>query len=297
MTEEHHSPTKLRVLVVEDNPADQLLVRAALRSLDAPPVAVKCFARLGPALAELGKGTCDVVLLDLNLPDSWGLDTLRKVVEHAPDKPVVVLTGLPDEEFAIKSLKRGAQDYLIKGEWTPPLLNRTLRYAVERQRLMVENRKRALSLEQDFSFDEETGLYDIETFHAAANLQLRMAQQRSVSSALLLMRLSPGRFEADGPPDFVAKQVAKLLLSTFRIADILGRVSNCAFAVLAVGGEDDFKESRKVRHFVRQLQEFLASHPEEDITLQMGLAVQHAGDSGGNIQVLLDLAADASSLA
>ena len=78
----------------------------------------------------------DVVLLDLSLPDSEGLETLAKTHTSAPEVPIIVLTGLGDEALGFEAVRRGAQDYLIKGEVTTALLSRAIRYAVERNRLL-----------------------------------------------------------------------------------------------------------------------------------------------------------------
>lgn len=82
----------------------------------------------------------DIVLLDLELPDSRGLDTLRIVLMKAGHLPVVVLTGLQDEETGLAAIERGAQDYLVKGEITAPLLSRAIRQAIERKRIEEELR-------------------------------------------------------------------------------------------------------------------------------------------------------------
>jgi PAS domain S-box-containing protein len=132
----------LSILLVEDNPGDAVLLREAL--LDAGPERfqlnhVKCLA---DGLRILAGGGVDVVLLDLSLPDEHGLKTVTRARLAAPGVPIVVLTGLDDEEFAIKAVREGAEDYLVKGQIDGRLLVRCLRYAIERHRLLGE-RKRA----------------------------------------------------------------------------------------------------------------------------------------------------------
>ncbi|MFP8957944.1 ATP-binding protein [Natrialbaceae archaeon A-CW3] len=87
---------------------------------------------LGDGLAHVTENTPDVVLLDLNLPDSRGIDTVERMIAHAPTLPVVVLTGRNDVQTGANAIRRGAQDYLVKGTITGELLLRTLRYAIER---------------------------------------------------------------------------------------------------------------------------------------------------------------------
>ena len=123
------------VLLIEDNPGDVDLVR--LRLVESQPgVRVDCVHRLSDGLASLARETPLLVLLDLNLPDSRGTETFRKVMEKAPNVPVVVLSGQDDEAMAMKAVHHGVQDYLIKGDFSSARLERAMRYAVERQSLL-----------------------------------------------------------------------------------------------------------------------------------------------------------------
>ena len=120
----------LRVLLVEDDPTDALLVREILSEV--PEVEIKCISRLVPALEFLKGQGADVVLLDLGLPDSNGLETVRRVVEAAPDVPVIVHTGRAEESAGIEAVHAGAEDYLVKGQADGRALMRTLRHGIER---------------------------------------------------------------------------------------------------------------------------------------------------------------------
>ena len=140
------------VLLIEDNPGDADLVR--LRLVDGKTkVEVNCVNRLSDALASLKEKSPGVILLDLNLPDSQGAETFRKVLEKAPDVPVVILSGQDDEELAIKALHQGVQDYLVKGAISSNGLDRAMRYAVERQALLRSlemSRKQQLEFKNQF---------------------------------------------------------------------------------------------------------------------------------------------------
>jgi signal transduction histidine kinase len=127
------SPTT-SVLLIEDNPGDADLVRLRLVEGQAP-VKVNCVNRLADGLASLTVETPSVVLLDLNLPDSKGAETFRRLLEHSPNVPVVVLSGQDDEALAVKAVHSGVQDYLVKGNLSSKHLERAIRYAVERQAL------------------------------------------------------------------------------------------------------------------------------------------------------------------
>lgn len=124
----------IRVLLVEDNPGDARLLRETLAGAGTTRFVITHVDRLAEAVARLARERFDVVLLDLHLPDSSGLETFSRAHENAPGAPIVVLTGLDDEDMAIRAVQAGAQDYLIKGQVPSTLLVRALRYAMERIR-------------------------------------------------------------------------------------------------------------------------------------------------------------------
>ncbi len=125
---------RLRVLLVEDSEGEAELIETLLRSARGVTFDVTHVVRLGDALPLLVKEEWDAVLLDFNLPDSAGLETYERASEVAPDVPVIILTNLKDEEMAVRAVRAGAQDYLVKREVDGNLLGRAIRYAVERQR-------------------------------------------------------------------------------------------------------------------------------------------------------------------
>lgn len=146
------SPASTHVLLIEDNPGDADLVRLRLVECN-PAVDVDCVNRLADGLESLQRKPPALVLLDLNLPDSQGSETFRKVLEKAPGIPVVILSGQDDQSLAIKALHQGAQDYLVKGGITSSNLDRSMRYAVERQALLRSlemSRKQQLEFKNQF---------------------------------------------------------------------------------------------------------------------------------------------------
>jgi signal transduction histidine kinase len=139
------------VLLIEDNPGDADLVRLRLIEGDSA-VNVSSVNRLADGLASMAKEPPSVVLLDLNLPDSHGADTFRKVLEQAPGVPVVILSGQDDEVLAMKALHQGVQDYLVKGDISSSHLERAMRYAIERQAL---TRSLEMSRRQQLEFKNQ----------------------------------------------------------------------------------------------------------------------------------------------
>ncbi len=122
----------IKILLVEDNPADADLLAELLEVSVGVEWELVPVEFLYEAIAQLCKQSFDIVLLDLSLPDSRGLETLTRLQEVAPDTPMVVMTGLDDEAIALESVRLGAQDYIVKGQITTQLLVRTIRYAIER---------------------------------------------------------------------------------------------------------------------------------------------------------------------
>ena len=125
----------IKILLIEDNPGDARLIQEAL-SLAGEGTEVQCTDRLAKGLDMLERDRFDAVLLDLSLPDSRGFSTFDQLRQRAPRVPVVVLTGLDDEDLALRAVREGAQDYLVKGAVKSSTILRVVRFAIERNRVM-----------------------------------------------------------------------------------------------------------------------------------------------------------------
>jgi two-component system, cell cycle sensor histidine kinase and response regulator CckA len=137
----------IKILLVEDNPGDVLLLQETLSEISLVTFVLVNVERLSEALKQLQTEVFDVILLDLVLPDSQGLDSFAKIYQQVPLTPIVVLTGLSDETTAMKAMQAGAQDYLVKGRVSgSDLLMRSIRYAIERKRAeaILQKREREL---------------------------------------------------------------------------------------------------------------------------------------------------------
>jgi adenylate cyclase len=131
----------IKVLLVEDNPTDVRLLQKLLAKAQRGQFELVHFELLGDAVTALSASYFDVILLDLSLPDSKGLDTVKRMYAAAPDVPILVLTGLDAEEIALAALREGAQDYLIKSEIQRSLLVRAIHYAIERKHILQRLRQ------------------------------------------------------------------------------------------------------------------------------------------------------------
>lgn len=132
---------QIDVLLIEDNPGDTRLVMEMLYDAKGATFCLTLANLLSIGLARLGEKRYDVVLLDLSLPDSCGnFDTFSRVMEAAPEIPIVVMSGFDDETVAMQTVRQGAQDYLLKGQVDGNLLVRAMRYAIERKKIESEKK-------------------------------------------------------------------------------------------------------------------------------------------------------------
>ena len=137
----------ISVLLVEDNPIDVALLQEMLDVANTAPFELTHCNTLSSALTSLSKENFGIILLDLSLPDGRGLDTVVRTRAAAPNIPIVVMSGLGDEELAVLALHKGAQDYLVKGQVNGDLLIRAMRYAIERKQAEDAMRKAHDNLE------------------------------------------------------------------------------------------------------------------------------------------------------
>jgi signal transduction histidine kinase/DNA-binding response OmpR family regulator len=126
--------TRTKILLIEDNPADARLVRELLMEVGASLYDLVDVGLFSDGLRHLKDNGCDIVLLDLSLPDGTGIDMVTRLQSAVPQTPIVVLTGLDDDQIALDAMRAGVQDFLIKGSFDGPMLARALRYAIERKR-------------------------------------------------------------------------------------------------------------------------------------------------------------------
>jgi len=150
------------VLLVEDDPVDRRQIQLLLaKSSRETPFEVETAATLRAAADHLRNNRYGVILLDLGLPDSSGLGTIQEIRSQSPDVPIVVLTGLDDEETGVEAIREGAQDYLVKGQSLEYVLIRTIRYAIERGQ-MRESLQRAYDAQKTINQALSSALENID---------------------------------------------------------------------------------------------------------------------------------------
>ncbi len=242
------NPRSLRLLVAESEFDDIFLLQEALSEMaegrywrlwmrELRPAFVD---RLDDALRLLGEEPFDAVLLNLTLADSEGLHTYMRMRAEAPSLPIVILTTEQDEMVAASAVREGAQDYLVKSELDCTPLARSLRHAIERQR-MCESLRRLSYV------DELTGLYNLGGFSALAERDLRIAARLHRPLTLLLAEMFAAEvYGASESPHRVARQerdlalmeAADLLRTSFGDTALVGRTGGDRFAVTCLDAGD-----------------------------------------------------------
>ncbi len=184
------------ILLIEDNPDDALLLEVTLADVGGASFDLTHAETLSEGLRELAGGTHDVVLLDLSLPDSHGLDTFARAHAQSPGTPIIVLTGLDDEEVAVQAVQGGAQDYLSKNQLDGQLLVRSLRYAIERQNLVAELVRQSDELAR-VNDDLRRSNAELEQFAYVASHDLQEPLRMVSSYVEILAEDYSGRLDAD----------------------------------------------------------------------------------------------------
>ena len=238
-------PSAESVLVVEDDPTDAAILELHLAQDATVTRTVDVVNRLDRALLQLRARTYDVAIVDLSLPDARGLDAVSHMRRAAPDTAIIVHSGHEDDGMALHALQLGAQDVLAKSRVTPPLLNRTIRFAVERKR----TQQRLANLAH---FDQLTGLANRTTLHDRVEHATSMARRRGDELALLYVDLDGFKKVNDThgheAGDALLRQVANRLRDVVRGCDTVARLGGDEFAILLedTNGRPDIPAQRVV---------------------------------------------------
>src|SRR5438045_7472594 len=216
------------VLLIEDNPGDARLIREMIAEDPRAPFTMHFADHLASGLERLSAGETALVILDLSLPDSHGLETFTKVYTHAPAVPIIVLTGNDDDALALSAVKGGAQDYLVKARLDRELLLRSMHYSIERKRYQVQ-------LEHQANYDALTGLPNRSLLHD--RLRRAVHTQRTPRNiAVVFMDLDHFKFVNDSlghsTGDRLLKGMAERLRSVLREGDTVGRVGGDEFVLI-----------------------------------------------------------------
>lgn len=215
------------------------------------------------------------ILLDLGLPDSRGLSTLKHILNNYPNTPVVVFSSVQNEDQALRAVQMGAQDYIVKGQVDNAQLGRAIRFAIERHHARTELQRLAM-------IDDLTKLYNRRAFNALSEQQLKLADREGKSLLLLLIDMDGLKTINDthghNVGDKALQKTARALRHTLRSSDIVARIGGDEFAILALRAD-----SSNGAPIISRINSFIRKDNRENnlfkLSLSIGVARYEPGDS------------------
>jgi len=279
----------LRVLLVEEEGPTVDDLREAFRRVRGHVMELVWAGELSGALSRLSKGGIDAVLLDPALPDSEGISSFERLFAFAPEVPIIILTDDEDDELAVRTVQWGAQDYLVKGDVSPALVVRSVRYAIERHRLLSALKRLSL-------IDDLTNLYNRRGFIDLGEQYLRLGRRTGRGVTVVYVDIDRIKTINDTLGHHVGDRallrVADTLRNTFRSSDLIARAGGDEFAVLALetAGEDAELLVERLRRRIANLN---AQNVEPyHLSVSVGIA-RYAGEGRARLDELLSEAREA----
>jgi diguanylate cyclase (GGDEF)-like protein len=270
------------VLLIEDNPGDARLIELMLAEDPDTPFRLSCVDRLSRGLEFLSAQKPGIVLLDLSLPDSHGLETFDKVFAHSPAVPIIVLTGNDDQMLALSAVKTGAQDYLVKGKLDRELLVRAMHYSIERKRYQEQ-------LEHQANYDALTGLPNRNLLHDRLK-QAVFAQRQQRSIAVVFIDLDHFKFINDSlghnAGDRLLRQMADRLREAVRDGDTVSRLGGDEFILVLNDQHNEDFVFRAMQRIIAKVGEPVVLEGQE-LTVTCSAGISLYPQDGPDVDTLL----------
>jgi diguanylate cyclase (GGDEF)-like protein len=271
------------VLLIEDNPGDARLIVEMIAEEPDAPFSIHTAERLQLGLEKLSAGEISLVLLDLSLPDSFGLDTFARVYAHSPTVPIIVLTGNDDQTVALSAVKGGAQDYLAKGRLDRELLVRAMQYSIERKRYQVQ-------LEHQANYDALTGLPNRNLFHDRLR-QAVYSQSRSPRTvAVVFIDLDHFKFVNDSlghsTGDKLLKGMADRLRAVLREGDTVARLGGDEFVLILKDQANDEIIFRAMHRIIQEVSQPMTIEGKE-LYVSCSAGISLYPQDGADVDTLL----------
>jgi diguanylate cyclase (GGDEF)-like protein len=267
----------VHVLLVEDDEDDYLLTRDLLVEGFDGAVRLEWASEYGAGLAQLSEGDFDVALVDHNLGCETGIELLRAACARGCNTPVIMLTGQDDRATDLEAMHAGAADYLVKGRVTAEMLERAIRYARERRRLLDQISELSLT-------DELTGLHNRRAFFTIADQRLQQLERRGAPCILLFADVDHLKETNDtrghDAGDRLLLDAARVLRAAFRRTDLVARIGGDEYVVLATDAEES-----DVEVVLGKLQREIAARNAESepgaprLSISVGALAFHGGQS------------------
>jgi len=279
---------RLKVLLVEDNAADARLIQESLAERSDEPFDLETVDTLQTGLQRLSAGGIDAMLLDLGLPDSYGVETFVRAKARALGVAIIILTGLNDDSLALKLVQGGAQDFVAKVDVSGNNLTRAILYAVEREKLEQEFRKLNLQLEQrvkDRTAELEASNRELEAFSYSVSHDLRAPLSVLIGFAELLRLKNEAQLDEIGQ-----KYLRRIHESAFRMSELM----NDLIRLAKVSRQGPTREKVPLRSLVDEVVAELESQNEKrKIEWRIGALPVVECDHGLMKQVLANLISNA----
>ncbi len=272
-------PLLSRLLIVEDDEGDSLLVLRALKSY-CGSFEISISPTLSDALELMSQQAFDLILLDLSLPDNFGLQGLSRIREQSQQTPIVVLTGLDDHCLALQAIELGAQDYLVKGEWSQESLGRTIRYAVQRQQVIAENQRLLEEIQRQARYDSLTSVLNRQSFEA--EFEREWARSTRLGTPLSCAMIDVDYFKkvndmyGHAAGDDVLRVVSKQIQQMSRATDFVGRYGGEEFCVVLPDTDEmgAVMWAERLRGTIEAFQ-FSSNGNPLSVTVSLGVAQRH----------------------
>jgi diguanylate cyclase (GGDEF)-like protein len=227
----------IKILLIEDNPDTKRLLQDELLSDNGNiEYSLQCVERLSMGIEYINNNEgLDVILLDLLLPDSQGMDTLSRIQSVTQDIPVIVLSNHDDESFAVKTVQMGAQDYLVKERVDRNVLARAIRYAIERHQMIMKLEQAQGELQKIARYDSLTGLSNRNFFYEQLDKLIERVRRENKLMAVMFLDLDNFKPVNDehghSVGDLLLQSVAKRITSCLRKNDIAARLGGDEFII------------------------------------------------------------------
>lgn len=285
MSGEKFAQPGLSILLVEDDPEFANILSLRLSKQKDPSLLVTCLPNLQQALEAIEKQPWDLILLDLTLPDSSGIQTFTRVREQAHHTPIVIITGIDDDAFAIDAVRKGAEDYLVKGELNSKLLIRIIHHAIDRHRIKeklasVTGRLREtnLLLEKMAILDPLTELYNRRGLQQSLNRENHLSIREGWKMMALIIDIDDFKKINDtlGHPvgDVVLKETSKKIRGCIRASDHVARIGGDEFILILpkTDLQDALQLAERIRIAISNTTISLTGNENVRITASIGIA-------------------------
>ena len=269
----------IKILLIEDNPDSIQLLQDELMSKDGNvEYRLECVERLSTGIEYLNKESFDVILLDLQLPDSQGMDTILEIQKITQDMPIIVLSNHDDESFAVKAVQMGAQDYLVKESANRTLLVRSIRYSIERHQMIKKLEQAQEELQRIAHYDSLTGLSNRKFFYEQLDKLVERVRRENKIMAVMFLDLDNFKTVNDvhghSVGDLMLQSVAKRIASCLRNNDIASRLGGDEFVMAFDSSGSEENVAIVARRIIEVISDvYIISGQELTISASIGISI------------------------